>query len=341
MALRSWSWSAVVAVLAALPVWAGGPVVGQEAPDTTDGEWIEGLPTVGSVRALRGDVIVVVFWDAKDLQASRSLKPLTALAKPEDGVHLLTFASNATRELVLDRMRAARIDTMPVNGNGGREWQPEFRPYVWVVGVDGTIKFAGGPEDPKIPTTVRDEAKNVRYAGLGRVEFDKAVQRALDKYKRHDLEAARKDARKVADDAKASEAARADAADLLERLARIGAGQRTRGEFAERSGRIGFALEIWQEVVDQWGKEPEGVHAKARLTALTSDPAIARELQAGKAWKQLKKQLEGKSNEEQYAALVSFTNEERYAATAAAEEAKAMLNSLPAPAQPGSGGPKR
>ena len=211
----------MAAVVAALPVWAGSPVVGQEAPDTNDGDWIEDKPIEGSVRALRGDVIVLLFWDVMDLQSARSMKPVTALAKPEDGVHLLSFTRAANSELVLDRLRLAQIDHLAVNTDGAAQWQPDYRPCVFVVGVDGTVKYAGGIDDPKLAAAVREEAKKVKYPGLGRAEFDKGVKGALDRYKRRDLAAARKEAQKVSDDPKASEAARADAADLVQRLARI------------------------------------------------------------------------------------------------------------------------
>jgi hypothetical protein len=323
----------LVALLAA-PALATGPAVGQEAPDTTEGDWIQDPPAVRSVRELRGDVVIVLSWNPGDLQSARSMKPVADLARPEDGVHLLSFVRSADRELIMDRLRAAQIKSLPVNSMGGDAYGSDYVPYVWVVGVDGTIAYAGSISEPKLAETVRDEAKKVRYPGLGRAEFDRGLQKALDKYKRSDLEGARKEAQKVVDDPKAAEAAKADAADLLARLTRIGLGQRRQAEYFEGlTGRQARGLALWEEIAERWKKEPEGVHAKARADALSKDPELAKERTAEKAWRQLEKQLKGKSTDDQRSALMAFVDDQRFRGTMAAREARAVLNALPAPAQ--------
>ena len=321
------------------PALATGPAVGQEAPDTTEGDWIQDPPAVRSVRELRGDVVIVLSWNPGDLQSARAMKPVADLARPEDGVHLLSLVRSADRELIIDRLRAAQIKSLPVNSMGGDAYGSDYVPFVWVVGVDGKIAFAGGVSDPTLATTVRDEAKKVRYPGLGRAEFDRGLQRALDKYKRDDLEGARKEAQKVADDPKAAEAAKTDAADLLARLTRIGVGQRRQAEYFEGlTGKQARGLALWEEIAERWKKEPERAHARARADALSKDPELAKERTAEKAWRQLEKQLQGKTPDDQRPALMSFVDDQRFRGTMAAREARAMLNALPAPKNE-SGGP--
>lgn len=329
----------LLAALLAAPARAGGPAVGQEAPDTTEGDWLQDPPVVRSVRELRGDVVVVLAWNPGDLQAARSLKPIADLARPEDGVHVFSFTRVGDRELVMDRLRAAQIKTLPVNSMGGEGYAADYTPYVWVVGVDGTIAFAGGITEPKLAETVRSEAKKVRYPGLGRAEFDRALGKALDKYKRGDFEGSRKEAQKVSDDPKAAEAAKADAADLLARLTRIGVAQRRQAEYYEGlNGRQARGLALWEEIAERWKKEPEGVHAKTRADQLSKDPELAKERTAEKAWRQLEKQLQGKTPDEQRPMLQAFLDDQRFRGTMSARDARAMLNALPAPKDE-SGGP--
>jgi hypothetical protein len=321
-------------LLAAPAALAAGPTVGQEAPDTTDGDWIYDPPVVRSVREL-GDVVVVLTWNPGDLQASRALRPIAELARPEDGVHVLSFIRSADRELVRDRLRAAQIRTLPVNSMGAEAYGSDYVPYVWVVGVDGTIVYAGSITEPKLASTVRDEAKKVRYPGLGRVEFDRAVQKALDRYKRSDFEGARKEAQKVLDDPKAAEAAKADAADLQARLTRIGVGQRRQAEFYESyKPRMGLGLALWEDIASWWKKEPEGVHAKARADALAKDPELAKERTAEKAWRQVEKQLQGRSADEQKELLIKFLDDPRFRDTMAAREARKLADALVASQPP-------
>lgn len=329
----------LLAALLAAPALAGGPIVGQEAPDTADGDWIQDPPAVRSVRELRGDVVVVLSWNPGDLQAARGMKKVADLARPEAGVHLLSFTRSADRELIMDRLRAAQIKTLPVNSMGAEAYTSDFQPYVWVVGVDGTIAFAGGIDDPKLASTVKDEGKKVRYPGLGRAEWDRGVQRALDKYKKDDLEGARKEAQKVVDDPKAAEAAKTDANDLLARLTRIGLGQRRQAEYYEGlTGKQARGLALWEEIAERWKKEPEGVHAKTRAEQMAKDPELAKERTAEKAWRQLERQLQGKSPDEQRPMLEAFLDDQRFRGTMPAREARAVLNALPAPKDE-SGGP--
>lgn len=128
---------------------------GQPAPDFA-------LPDLAGVphrlEAMRGRILVLVFWSADCAHSERTNRTLAAL-RPGWGerVEVWWVASNPNESL--DRLRAAALGEQigPVLVDGDQTVAELYgavtTPHVFVISADGALRYAGAPDDVVLRTS--------------------------------------------------------------------------------------------------------------------------------------------------------------------------------------------
>ncbi|MCO5167355.1 MAG: redoxin family protein [Planctomycetes bacterium] len=318
--------SLAVALLAGAPALAASPQVGEEAPDFTSATWVMNEPRQASIRALRGEVVFVEKWGVK-CPPCLALIPHIQQLQDEfggKGLHIFAFeAQNHSADEVRTTVTGRGGRTYAVSAGGAANYQTNGGiPHGWLIGVDGKVIWEGNPGDGRFDQLLRAEMAKVRFPGLGRNDFDRALAKSLEKYMRRDIGAARKEAQKVLDHARSSDAAKADAQDLLARYQGIVDGQWALAQQHEAERRYLEAQEIYTWLAGTLKREELGDQADERLDAMKKDDGIKRELEAMKRLRALQAQLQGRPAEERRVALERFASDDKVAGTRAAEDAR-------------------
>lgn len=318
--------SLAAALLVGGPALAASPQVGEEAPDFASVSWVMNEPRQASVRALRGEVIFVEKWGVK---CPPCLALISHIQQLQDefggkGLHIFAFeAQNHSADEIRSTVTSRGGRTYAVSAGGANNYQTNGGiPHGWLIGVDGKVIWEGNPGDGRFDQVLRAEMAKVRFPGLGRNDFDRALAKSLEKYMRRDIGAARKEAQKVADNARASDTAKADAQDLLERYQRILDGQWALAQQYETERRYLDAQEIYGWLSTTMKREELGNQADERLDAMKGDDAVKREVDAAKKLRALQAQLQSRPAEERRMALERFAGDDKVAGTRAAEDAR-------------------
>lgn len=320
----------LVACLSA-PALGASPQVGEEAPEFGSATWVGKAPRQTSIQALRGEVIFVEKWGVKCPPCVALIKHVQHLHDEHagKGLHIFAFEAQGHSQPEIEACLARNGHrSYPVSVGGGESYQTDGGiPHGWLIGVDGKVIWQGHPGDGKLDQLITSELAKVRFPGLGRSDFDKALNKSLRAYLERDLGAARREARRVAENEKASERARADAGWLVEKYGAI-----AREHLAAAEGELGArryleAQRTLSWLADTFAKDEEGAAAQAKLDELEKDPAVKKELEAMKRLKRLQAALGKAKPAEKKAALEKFARDEENAGTLAAEEAGKLATS--------------
>lgn len=315
----------------AAPSLAASPQVGEEAPEFSSTSWVFAPPGgKDSIKALRGEVVFVEKWGVK-CPPCRALIPHLQKLWDEHagkGLHVFAFeAQNHSPEEIKACLTQNGHKSYPVSAAGANNYQTNGGiPHGWLIGVDGKVIWEGNPGDGKFDQILQAELAKVRFPGLGRNDFDKAVGKALTLYGKRDLGGARREAQKVAANEKADEQARADGQWLVERFTKLAEEQLALAESYLGERRYLEAQEVLTWLARSFKKEPEGDAAEERLDGF-KDPAVKKELEAAKKLHKLLAQLEGRPAAERRAVLEKFARDDKVEGTRAAEEATAAAAS--------------
>lgn len=296
MALRNTLIAATLLLLALPAIANAAPEVGDTAPALGGFNWILNAPAFDTLDDLRGDVVVV--WKFSEGVAAYDtagrLQELYAKSAG-DGLHILgVSASNGTNlaERITSQldMRTVRF---PVSlggatgyvtiGPGGME---TIESNAWVIDVDGKVTFVGKPEDAGFAPAVAAALRKVTYAGLGKTEVSKVLERAAKSMADGKYDKARGLLKKLQDDGALAddEASADDAKTMLERMERIAAAHKRNAEKAEQQKRYPTALDEYAWLDSHFGREAEGEAAGKRLNELKRDAQVKREMAAEREW---------------------------------------------------------
>lgn len=316
---------ALAAALLASPVWAASPQVGQEAPDFGNPNWVVAPKGETSIRALRGEVVFVEFWGVKCPPCVALIPHVQKLKDQygDRGLHIFAFeAQGHTPDQIKQLLASKGHKDYPVAAGGAQGYQTNGGiPHAWLIGVDGKVIWEGNPGGGTVDRLIEQEIAKVRFPGLGRSDFDKAVSKAVQKYMAKDLGGARKEAQKVLDNARSTDEAKADATYLIERVAELGRKQLELAQQNEADRDYLAAMEIYGYLAKTFKGEAEAQQAGERLDALKKDDTAKREIDAAKKLAALMGQLKGRPAAERRAHLERFAADEKHAGTRAAEQA--------------------
>jgi thiol-disulfide isomerase/thioredoxin len=321
--------SLLLSLALAGPALAASPQVGEEAPDFDQVSWVLNPPRQASVKALRGEVVFVEKWGVKCPPCLALIPHVQKLQEEFGGRGLNIFAFEAQNhgaDEVKKTVEGRGGKSYAVSAGGANNYRTNGGiPHGWLIGVDGKVVWEGNPGDGKFDQLLRAEMAKVRFPGLGRNDFDPALNKALERYTaKKDVAGARKEARKVLEAKGSSEKARADAQDLIDRLTGLATRRAEEAQAAEAAGDWVTAMDAWGWLAQSFGKEPEGEPAKARLDELKKDEKVKKELDAHKRLEALLAQLAGRPAEEKKAALAQFAKSDKVAGTNAAKRAEEL-----------------
>jgi peroxiredoxin len=122
---------------------------GQPAPDFTLPD-LDGVPH--HLAAMRGRILVLVFWSADCPHSVRTDQTLAAL-RPEWGERVRVWWVAPNPNETLDRLQAAAqaVHVAPVLVDGLQAvaglYGAVTTPHVFVIGADGVLRYAGAPDD--------------------------------------------------------------------------------------------------------------------------------------------------------------------------------------------------
>lgn len=325
--VRTFFATAAAVLVLGVPALAASPQVGEEAPDFASVNWVMNPPQQDSVRALRGEVVFVEKWGVK-CPPCLALIPHIQQLQDEfggKGLHIFAFeAQNHSADEIRSTVTARGGRTYPVSSNAANNYQTNGGiPHGWLIGVDGKVIWEGNPGDGRFDQVLRAEMAKVRFPGLGRNDFDKALSKSLQAYSRRDIGTARKEAQKVLDGNRSSDEAKADAQYVLERYQQLLDAQWALAQQYEAEKRYLDAQEIYGWLAGTMKREELGQQADERLDAMKSDKEIERELDAAKRLRALMAQLQGRPAEERRANLERFAQDEKFRGTRAADDARA------------------
>lgn len=313
-------------LVAGAPALAASPQVGEEAPDFSSTNWVMNAPRQVSVKALRGEVVFVEKWGVQCPPCLALIPHVQALQEEFGGrgLHIFAFeAQGHTPEQIRTTVTQRGGRTYAVSAGGADNYRTNGGiPHGWLIGVDGKVIWEGNPGDPQFDRLLRAEMAKVRFPGLGRNDFDRALAKSLTAYMRRNMADARKEAQKVLDAPRSSDAAKADAQYLLDRYQQIIDQQWALAQQYESERRYLEAQELYAWLADTLKRDELGSQAKARLDAMKDDEGVERELDAAKRLRALMAKLEGRPAEERRVMLERFAQDEKYRDTRAAEEAR-------------------
>lgn len=277
---------AVVAVASflAVPAFAGTPNVGEDAPEVGELSWVTERPQSSRFADLRGEVIVVEKWGINCPPCVRLIPHMQQLFQKHNGKGLHIFAIEAQNHST-DQISAflkARGASYPCATNGGHTYNTGGGiPYMWIIGVDGKVIFAGNPYSGNIDQIIENELKKVRFPGLGRADVASDVVKAATLFAQGKLSDARAEAQKVIEKDGTSEEAKADAKYVADRVTARGESWLANAQKFEEQRRYFDAQKAYEQIKDNFGRnDAEYQRADERLKEFRRDRAIKAEIDA-------------------------------------------------------------
>jgi len=123
-------------------------LAGRQAIELDVAAWVHGEPT--SLESLRGQTIVLAFWDSEDESSAEVIKMLNALVEKHAdvaviAVHTTEGDQDTLRQLIKEKGVTFRIaidkpsDTHP--GATFEKYEVRKPPSVYIIDTDGTVRY--------------------------------------------------------------------------------------------------------------------------------------------------------------------------------------------------------
>lgn len=312
------------------PASAATPKVGDPAPELGTSNWVMNAPKQESIAKLRGEVVFVEKWGVRCPPCVALIPHVEKLQQTygKRGLHIFAFeAQNHSAEQIKAKVSEKGGKTYPVSAGGGNNYRGDGGiPVAWLIGVEGKVIWQGNPaaETSKLDQLIEQEVAKVRFPGLGKTDFAPEALKAVKLYMGKDFAKARAEARKLAEDEKASAKAREDGAYLVTKVDELAARQL---ELAQRYQDEGNYLGAYQTLgwfAKHFKGSEEGDTAKEKLKAFKKDKQLKRELKAALALQKLLAKLQGQPAEVRARVLEKFASSKKVEGTAAAARATSM-----------------
>lgn len=279
----------VLAVIASANFAYATPGPGSDAPDLGQVNWLLNAPENDKISELRGDVIIVERWGV-NCPPCRALIPHLVQLQTKygaQGLHIFTFESQNSSEDKIKALMLPQNVNYPVATSGGNAYQTGGGiPHAWVIGVDGKIIWEGNPRNG-MDKVVEEELKKVKYPGLGKAEVAKEAVKVAVQYTKGQYTAARKEAKKLAENEKSSDEAKADAQFIAERVTKLAASKLEEAKAAEAAKDYAKALAIYDWIAKNFKGDEEGTAAEAKVKELKADKDVKREMDAQVAFNKI------------------------------------------------------
>ncbi len=248
------------------------------APELATRYWIN-PPTFSALQDLRGDVVLIKAWGKNCKDSMRQLPDMNRYAATP-GLHVVTLYAQAHKLEEIEALVKEHDIKYPIALDGFMEvgYAPNELPHVWVVGVDGSIKFSGlqGFHD-----VMNAELQKVRYPGLGRAKFSAALEPAAKLFVEGEFAKAYAAAEKVYDetDSRSEE----DEADwIMKRIDQRMNSLVVRAETAEVLRDYDLAMRCWTELARFKGLD-DAAEAHERLNKIKESKKAGADIVARRA----------------------------------------------------------
>jgi len=309
---------------------AGTPTQGSDAPELGELNWVLNRPDTTSIKDCRGDVVIVERWGVNCGPCVRLIPHLNELQKKygSAGLHIFAIESqNHTADQIKALMAPMNV-VYPVANGGGNAYQTGGGiPHAWVIGVDGKVVFEGNPYNG-MDKVVEEEMKKIKYPGLGKADVAKEAAKSAAMFSKGQYAAARKEAKKLAENEKASDEAKADAQFIVERATNAAGGRLALAKKLEGEKDFLGAIENYDWVAKNFKGEEEGNSADARLKELKADKEVKKEIDAqialNKIIESVKKPNASPDIKSAIPALKSFAK--KFDGTKAAKDAEELIS---------------
>lgn len=283
---------ALLALLAA-PLCAGTAVVGKPAPKfNAGGRLVNPYEFARTNEDCKGDVVVILEWNMRDLDQKKSAAQLATTFKTWGGKGLWVFGVHRLRETQREVHHYCKAEgisyCVPMGGfydeaNDFGQYVHEDRIYrTTVIGVDGNVVYYGRGD---FDAALQAELKKLVYPGLGKHTLAEKLAKAGRSFAERDYGAALAEAEKLAA-GELTDDERADAQLLIERCKTLADRRNERIKAWTDDKRFDLALPALEAMEKEFKGHDLGKQAKAAAEAITKDKANKEEL---KAYEDLKK----------------------------------------------------
>lgn len=285
----------VLALLAA-PLMAGTVVVGQPAPKfKAGGRLVNPYEFARTNDDCKGDVVVILEWNMKDLDQKKSAQQLATAFKTWGGKGLWVFAIHRLRDPQRDVYHFCKAEgiTYCVPMGGFYDEDNDFGQYVHedriyrttVIGVDGNVAYYGRGD---FDAAMQAELKKLVYPGLGKHVLAGKLEKAGRSFAQREYGAALAEAEKLAA-GELTDDERADAQLLIDRCKGLATRRNERIKAWTDDKRFDLALAALEVMEKDFKGHELGKQAKDQATALRKDKANKEEL---KAYEELQKLID-------------------------------------------------
>jgi hypothetical protein len=270
--------SLLVLLFACIPLSAQGIAVGATAVEFTPRNWIN-PPTWASFEELRGDVVLIKAW-GKNCKVSMSQLPAMNKFTETPGLHVVTLYAQVHKLDEIEALVGEHAIKYPIALDSF--WQAGYEcptlPTVWIIGVDGKVKFVGSGEFDEV---LSKELAKVKYPGLGKEKVASALEPAARLFAQGNFADAYKAAETIYDETD-SEAEEDDADWIMKRIDGRMNSLSVRAETAEVLKDYDVAMRCWHELTRFKGLD-DAAEAPQRLKQLTDSADAKKELAARRA----------------------------------------------------------
>ncbi|MBX3474206.1 MAG: hypothetical protein KF754_07465 [Planctomycetes bacterium] len=284
---------ALLALLAA-PLCAGTVVVGQPAPKfKAGGRLVNPYEFHRTLDDCKGDVIVVLEWNVKDLDSRKIASQLASTFKTWGGKGLWVFAVHRLRETPRELHHYCKAEgiTYCVPMGGFYDEDNDFGHYVHedqiyrttVIGVDGNVAFYGrGDYD----TVLQRELKKLVYPGLGTQVLAEKLAKAGRSFAAREYGAALAEAEKLAA-GELTDSERESAQLIMDRAKDLATRRNERIAAWTADKRFDLAMPALEVMEKDFKGHELGKQAKAAFEAIRKDKANKDELKGYEDLKRL------------------------------------------------------
>ncbi|CAG0976193.1 hypothetical protein PLCT2_01634 [Planctomycetaceae bacterium] len=172
------------------------------------------------------------------------------------------------------------------------QWSMPSLPMVWVIGVDGNVKYVGAKGYEK---ALQDQLSKVKSPGLADLEVAPELKEAAASFAASDYGKAWKLADAVAGNADASEAALECAAAIKSKVDERFRTLRNKAEVAEVENDWRLCVATWQQIAAQFTGYEDAAEAKEKNEKLKADKKVQLELEAATAIRVIDRELNAKT----------------------------------------------
>jgi hypothetical protein len=170
-------------------------------------------------------------------------------------------------------------------------WDNSSVPRVWIVGVDGKIKFSGVKGYEKI---LESELAKVKHPGLGDIEVAAELKEAAAAFGAREYGKAWKLADAVASNSEASDAAQDSAAKIKACVDERFRVLRNKAEVAEVENDWRLVVTTWKAIAERFTGYEDAAEALEKCEKLKADKKVQLELEAATAIRVIDRELNDK-----------------------------------------------